>query len=105
MTREQQAVRKTTTRLADGRELIYFDTATPADRDEADGRRLPSDRLRSELRFDPLTRTWLMYARHRQNRMDLPDAADCPLCPTTAGRPTEIPAADYPPKPPNSCGS
>lgn len=53
MTRKQQAVRKTTTLLADGRELIYFDMSTPEDRDAVDGRPLPLALPWSELRFDP----------------------------------------------------
>jgi UDPglucose--hexose-1-phosphate uridylyltransferase len=89
------AVRKTMTRLSDGRELIYFDTGPVAGRDHPDRRRLPTARPQSELRRDPLTGAWVMYAGHRQDRMHLPDAADCPLCPTTPDRPTEIPAPDY----------
>ena len=82
-------------RLCDGRELIYFDTGPAAARNSPDRRPLPTARPQSQLRRDPLTRAWVIYAGHRQDRMHLPDAADCPLCPTTPDRPTEIPAPDY----------
>jgi UDPglucose--hexose-1-phosphate uridylyltransferase len=36
-----------------------------------------------------------MYASHRQDRTYLPAAEDCPLCPSTEDRLTEIPEADY----------
>ena len=89
------AVRKTTISLADGRELSYFDSGAPARRDEPDRRGLPPGRPESQLRYDPLRRTWVMYAGHRQDRTHLPTAADCPLCPSTDSRATEIPAHDY----------
>lgn len=86
---------KTATRLSDGRELIYYDSRPQAGRDIADRRGLPPADPACELRFDPLQRTWVMYAAHRQDRSYLPSTADCPLCPTTATRQTEIPASDY----------
>jgi UDPglucose--hexose-1-phosphate uridylyltransferase len=88
-------VRKTTIALSDGRELSYFDAGPPARRDEADRRGLSPARPQAELRFDPLQRAWVMYASYRQDRTYLPGAGDCPLCPSTDARATEIPAHDY----------
>lgn len=88
-------MRKTAIRLSDGRELLYFGTDAQPDRDGADRRGLPPARPDCELRYDALQRTWVMYAAHRQDRSYLPTAADCPLCPSTGTRQTEIPASDY----------
>ncbi len=88
-------VRRTRTRLADGRELIYFDRDPAADRDFPDTRDLPPRPPASELRHDPLTDEWIAIAGHRQHRTFLPPTDQCPLCPSAPGRPTEIPAPDY----------
>jgi UDPglucose--hexose-1-phosphate uridylyltransferase len=88
-------VRKTAIRLSDGRELIYFDAGARPGRDAVDRRGLSPARPDCELRYDPLQRTWVMYAAHRQDRSYLPSTADCPLCPSTESRQTEIPARDY----------
>jgi UDPglucose--hexose-1-phosphate uridylyltransferase len=86
---------KTATRLADGRELIYFDESLRPGRDSPDRRPLAATEPVSELRYDPFQGAWIIYASHRQDRSYLPDRDDCPLCPTRPGHPTEIPAADY----------
>jgi len=86
---------KTPTKLSDGRELIYYDASPQPDRDRPDLRGLPLAQPDCELRFDPLQRTWVMYARQRQDRTFLPSTADCPFCPSTGTRLTEIPAPDY----------
>lgn len=39
----------------------------------------------SERRWDPTTGEWVTFATHRQDRVFLPAAGDCPLCPTPAG--------------------
>jgi UDPglucose--hexose-1-phosphate uridylyltransferase len=88
-------VRKTTTRLSDGRELIYFDDAAQSGRQAPDGRGLPPADVDCVLRYDPLLGSSVMYAAHRQDRSYLPTAAHCPLCPSADGRHTEIPASDY----------
>ena len=88
-------VLKTTTRLSDGRELIYFDTGARPGRDAADPRDLAPVRPETELRYDPLQRAWIMYNAQRQDRSYLPSTADCPLCPSTRSRQSEIPASDY----------
>ncbi|GAA3441226.1 galactose-1-phosphate uridylyltransferase [Planomonospora venezuelensis] len=88
-------MKRTVTRLADGRELIYFDRRDDADRDVPDARELPPRPDASELRYDPLTEEWIAIAGHRQGRTFLPSAAECPLCPSGPGRLTEIPSPDY----------
>ena len=92
----------TSTNLADGRELIYFDdsSAAPGSRDRsgqaiADRRDLPPLGDPGEVRFDALTEEWVAVAAHRQARTHLPPAEQCPICPTTAANLTEIPASDY----------
>jgi UDPglucose--hexose-1-phosphate uridylyltransferase len=88
-------VRKTSTRLVDGRELIYFDEDDSTIRETVDRRSLSAIPATSELRFDPLLSEWVTVAWQRQDRTLLPDADDCPLCPSTPERATEIPAHDY----------
>lgn len=81
--------------MSDGRELIYFHSGSQPERGEADSRGLPPAQPDSELRYDPLQRAWVMYSAHRQDRSYLPSTADCPLCPSTHTRQSEIPASDY----------
>ena len=92
-------MRRTSTRLADGRELIYFDsdsTAAATDRTQVvDGRDLEPTATSSEIRHDAVLDEWVAIASHRQGRTHLPPADECPLCPSTGGRHTEIPAEDY----------
>ncbi|MFL6054956.1 MAG: galactose-1-phosphate uridylyltransferase [Actinoallomurus sp.] len=88
-------MKRTSTRLGDGRELIYFDRRDDADRSAIDTRTLPPPPRASELRRDRLVGEWVTIAGHRQDRTHLPSSDQCPLCPSVPGRPTEIPAADY----------
>jgi UDPglucose--hexose-1-phosphate uridylyltransferase len=88
-------VRKTAVRLSDGRELLYFDTATRPGRDATDRRGLPPAQPDCQLRYDPLLGTSVMYSARRQERSYLPGPAECPLCPSAGGTQTEIPASDY----------
>jgi len=82
--------------LADGREIIYFDRDPEAPpRTAVDTRDLPEQQPRSEIRRDPLTGEWVALAAHRQTRTYKPPADLCPLCPSTPGRPTEIPESSY----------
>ncbi|GLZ80990.1 galactose-1-phosphate uridylyltransferase [Actinorhabdospora filicis] len=82
--------------LADGREIHYFDAEPGADHaSHVDGRVLPERPPTGEMRFDVLRREWVAVASHRQSRTFLPPAAECPLCPSTPERATEIPAPDY----------
>ncbi len=84
----------TTRQLADGREIVYFDAA-PVERDAVDRRDLPPVATRSQVRWDPLLGEWVVIAAHRQTRTFLPPADQCPLCPSTPDRATELPEADY----------
>jgi UDPglucose--hexose-1-phosphate uridylyltransferase len=88
-------MRKTVTRLADGRELIYFDHAGEPQRDVVDRRRPEPTEIESEVRYDAVMDEWVVIASHRQDRTYLPPADLCPLCPSRDGRLTEIPASDY----------
>jgi UDPglucose--hexose-1-phosphate uridylyltransferase len=88
-------VKRTAITLADGRELIYFDERDDVIRDAPDRRELPPPPPASELRYDPLTDEWVAIATHRQERTFLPPSDECPLCPSTPERLTEIPANDY----------
>jgi UDPglucose--hexose-1-phosphate uridylyltransferase len=98
-----QAIWKTSARLADGREIVYFDETPGLDRALArDTRPLP---LRPPvppgpigspeqgIRWDPLAGEWVVIAAARQDRAFLPPADRCPLDPSAPGRPTEIPAS------------
>lgn len=92
---DTRSAAKTTTLLADGRSLFYFDDKAGGGHPEVDTRALGAFSSYSELRFDPLQDEWVIVASHRQERTHLPPPAECPLCPTTPGNATEIPAADY----------
>ncbi|WP_181275875.1 galactose-1-phosphate uridylyltransferase [Brevibacterium oceani] len=82
--------------LADGREVLFFqDPDSPTPTIDADPRPSEARPDSGTLRFDVLTGEWVAVATHRQSRTHLPAAADCPLCPSTPGRHTEIPAADF----------
>lgn len=113
---EAPAVRKTRGRLADGREIIYFDDSEPyvsglRTRRRDDPRPLP-DRfdpvpgpdgtLRPftgpQMRFDVLTGEWVPMASHRMHRTHLPPADANPLAPARPGAAYsdgDIPADDY----------
>jgi UDPglucose--hexose-1-phosphate uridylyltransferase len=91
-------MKKTSTILADGRELIYFDedpTSDRSDEDVRDTRDLPHRAGGSELRYDALLDEWVAVAAHRQTRTFLPPSDQCPLCPSRPGRASEIPASAY----------
>src|ERR1035437_5467658 len=94
-------VRRTSTTLADGRELIYFDDSEPylngaTSRDAVDERPLDEHPTAGTMRLDALTGDWVSIADHRQNRTFLPPTDECPLCPTGGGTmPSEIPAHEY----------
>jgi UDPglucose--hexose-1-phosphate uridylyltransferase len=88
-------VKKTPTRLADGRELIYYDSADNVVRDAVDPRPLEPVATTSQTRYDRLLGDVVAIASHRQGRIYHPPANECPLCPSRDGRHTEIPAADY----------
>jgi galactose-1-phosphate uridylyltransferase (family 1) len=83
-------------RLADNREIIYFDAnGTPGTREATDTRDLPVTTTHSECRYDALLGEWVVIASHRQSRTFLPPADQCPLCPSTPERSTEVPEPEY----------
>jgi UDPglucose--hexose-1-phosphate uridylyltransferase len=88
-------MKKTVTKLADGRELIYYDEDESVIRDETDLRDLPELQVTSEMRHDPILDEWVVIASHRQTRTFMPPTNQCPLCATSAENATEIPAVDY----------
>ncbi|MFI1397415.1 galactose-1-phosphate uridylyltransferase [Streptomyces sp. NPDC020681] len=88
-------MKKTSTRLADGRELLYYDSRDDAVRDAVDRRPLDPISTTSEVRRDVLLGDSVAIASHRQGRTYHPPADECPLCPSRDGRLSEIPAADY----------
>ncbi|WP_019818754.1 galactose-1-phosphate uridylyltransferase [Saccharomonospora saliphila] len=88
-------MKKTSTTLADGRELLYFTADDGVVDAPPDPRDLPTVSTASQMRRDPLLDEWVMMASHRQHRTFKPAEADCPLCPSGPGRHTEIPATDY----------
>jgi UDPglucose--hexose-1-phosphate uridylyltransferase len=89
------SVRKTTIKLADDRELMYFGAIPERPADYPDRRRLGPVHVESQARRDRLLGEWVVIASHRQDRTFQPDPSHCPLCPSTADRLTEIPAPDY----------
>jgi UDPglucose--hexose-1-phosphate uridylyltransferase len=89
-----ESLHRTSTPLADGREIIYFDEV-PGRAHPPDGRDLPAAEPVCETRLDPLTGDHVAITAHRNTRTMLPPADQCPLCPSTEDRRSEIPAADY----------
>ncbi|MFJ4621427.1 galactose-1-phosphate uridylyltransferase [Streptomyces sp. NPDC088812] len=88
-------MKKTSTRLADGRELIYYDLRDDAVRDAVDRRPLERTVTTSEVRRDPLLGDSVAIASHRQGRTYHPPADECPLCPSQGERLSEIPDSTY----------
>ncbi len=100
-----QTIWKTSARLADGREIVYFDESpglgralVPDTRDlppRPPGPPRPAGTPESGIRWDPLAGEWVVIAAARQDRTFLPPPDQCPLDPSRPGRPTEIPADSY----------
>ncbi|QQM41437.1 galactose-1-phosphate uridylyltransferase [Streptomyces liliifuscus] len=88
-------MKKTSTRLADGRELIYYDSRDDTVRDAVDRRPLDRTVTTSEVRRDPLLGDEVAIASHRQGRTYHPPADECPLCPSEGDRLSEIPDSSY----------
>ena len=91
------AVRRTVRKLADGREIIYFDDSPDApERTAVDGRDLGPRAHAGHVRYDALVGDWVAVAGHRMNRTFLPPRDECPLCPSgRAGAASEVPDHDY----------
>lgn len=80
-------------RLADGRDLFYYDdhdSALPPQRRQ-DARDLEPRPPTASMRLDPLTGEWISIAAARQNRAMLPPQHLDPLAPQSPGNPSEIP--------------
>ncbi|WP_328363129.1 galactose-1-phosphate uridylyltransferase [Streptomyces sp. NBC_00457] len=88
-------MKKTSTRLADGRELVYYDLRDDTVRDAVDRRPLERTVTTSEIRQDPLLGDSVAIASHRQGRTYHPPADECPLCPSEGERLSEIPDSSY----------
>ena len=88
-------MRKSTITLADGRLLSYFGDVPARPQDYQDRRDLPPAESSSQLRYDHVLGEWVIIASHRQDRTFRPADDQCPFCPSTAGRLTEIPAPQY----------
>ena len=92
-------------RLADGREIIYFDESPDLGRalvrdtrplpPRSPGPPGPVGSPEQGIRWDPLNGEWVVIAAARQDRTFLPPADQCPLDPSAPGRATEIPAGSY----------
>ena len=84
---------KRSTRLSDGRELIYFDDSgsnLPPER-QPDLREPAARPAVAEMRLDSLSGDWISVAAARHNRAHLPPAHECPLCPSSATNLSEVP--------------
>ena len=99
----RQLAWKNSARLADGREIMYFDETPGLNRalarDLRDGLApvpAPGTWSREQaVRWDPLLGEWVIIAAQRQERTFLPPPDQCPLDPSAPGRPTEVPADSY----------
>ncbi len=88
-------MKRTAGRLADGREIFYYDEDDGVVRTVHDPRDLPERHAPSELRYDPVLDEWVAMATHRQTRTHLPPSDRCPLCPSTPEFASEIPSGSY----------
>ena len=80
-------------KLFDGRDLFYFDDqhSKLAEARKSDQRAKAERPQTADLRFDALTGEWITVASHRQQRVVLPPAHSCPLCPTSEENLSELP--------------
>lgn len=80
------------TRMSDGRELIYYTDSGKTPLAPLDDTR-PADKRpeTNQLRKDPLTGDWISVSPHRGARAFLPPKEACPLCPSTDDYLSEIP--------------
>lgn len=88
-------MQRTRGRLADGREIVWYDVEGTSRTAAPDARDLPPASSTSMMRLDPLTGEWIAVASHRQSRTYMPPADECPLCPSRDGRLSEVPSEDY----------
>jgi UDPglucose--hexose-1-phosphate uridylyltransferase len=90
-----ETVRRTDGRLADGREIYFYDRPGAPDRTIVDRRDLTPPPLTADMRYDRMLDEWVAVAALRQHRTNLPSSDECPLCPSRDGQWTEIPEPDY----------
>ncbi|GAA3758366.1 galactose-1-phosphate uridylyltransferase [Microbacterium kribbense] len=85
---------KRPSRLADGRELIYYDDpdTTLGSGRAVDARVLDERPETATMRQDVLTGDWISVAAARQSRAFLPPAELDPLAPQTSTNPSEVPS-------------
>jgi UDPglucose--hexose-1-phosphate uridylyltransferase len=77
----------------DGRHVyLYGDFSPPPDDYVAPS--MPSGGI-FQRRWNPLRREWVLVAASRQARTFLPERAECPLCPSSPGHSSEIPAGHF----------
>jgi UDPglucose--hexose-1-phosphate uridylyltransferase len=88
-------VRRTDGRLADGRDIYFYDRQERPPRVISDPRDLDPPSIASDMRYDRLLDEWVAVAALRQHRTHRPATDDCPLCPSRDGQWTEIPEPDY----------
>ncbi|WP_199552182.1 galactose-1-phosphate uridylyltransferase [Streptomyces sp. N35] len=88
-------MKKTSTRLADGRELIHYDLRDDVVREAVDRRPLDPVATTSEIREDRLLGDFVAIASHRNARTYHPPANECPLCPSKGEQLSEIPDSSY----------
>src|SRR5215472_1555431 len=90
---------KSSGRLADGREIIYFDESPGLGRASVPDRRplteVPAVTAPPGGPGHDLAGEWVIIAAQRQDRTFLPPPTECPLDPSGPGRLTEIPAPGY----------
>jgi UDPglucose--hexose-1-phosphate uridylyltransferase len=82
-------------RLADGRELLYYDdpgTELPPER-RVDDRALAPRPVSATMRRDVLTGDWISVAAARGSRVVMPPADLDPLAPQSPTNPSELPSA------------
>jgi UDPglucose--hexose-1-phosphate uridylyltransferase len=102
---DTQSIWKSSGKLADGREIVYFDEAPGLGRAQVrdtrplpprpPGPALPCGSPDWGIRWDALAGEPVVIAAARQDRTFLPPPDQCPLDPSAPGRPTEIPADSY----------
>jgi UDPglucose--hexose-1-phosphate uridylyltransferase len=86
-------VKKIAAKLADGRDLFYFDDADSAlpEQRKNDSRQLDARPAVAQMRLDALSGDWISVAASRHGRAFLPPASECPLCPSTESFLSEVP--------------
>ena len=81
------------TKLADGRDLFYYDDAGSAltALRKPDSREFEPRPELAQMRLDVLSGEWISVAAHRHGRAFLPPAHECPLCPSHTDFASELP--------------